>query len=223
MGRAAADPHPRRHAATRRLPAHRAATVVGRQRRELAQRAQAPPTECHGQDRSNRSRRSGRSNRSNRSSRSDGGDGGRRSVSGSGARTSASVPGAMTVIPARWWTSSRAAVRVPAMATRTRRPRSAAVARIDAAISRPLPNSRATPFRSSASSRLPEDLDPRRKLPRHGVEHCGITTLRCVNRAKHFQTPHVHSSRTPATETRRHGVKIIQKPPCLRVPWPTRN
>ncbi len=102
-------PEPRRH-------------VVRRQRRQVAQRAQAPAAESA---RSSRPARMGRMGRAGRDVRT------RRRVraivaagvaavatmaasraSGSGATAVASLPGSTTVRPARWRTSSRAAVRV---------------------------------------------------------------------------------------------------------------
>ena len=58
------------------------------------------------------------------------------SAIGSGATAAASLPGSTIVSPARYRTSNRAAVRVPAIATRTRNPRSAAVRRSSSAIVR---------------------------------------------------------------------------------------
>ncbi len=71
---------------------------------------------------------------------------------GSGATAAASLPGSTIVSPARYRTSNRAAVRVPAIATRTRNPRSAAVRRSSSAIVRASPNNRVRPFRSSTIS-----------------------------------------------------------------------
>ena len=71
---------------------------------------------------------------------------------GSGATAAASLPGSTIVSPARYRTSNRAAVRVPAIATRTRNPRSAAVRRSSSAIVRASPNNRVRPLRSSTIS-----------------------------------------------------------------------
>ena len=74
------------------------------------------------------------------------------SAIGSGATAAASLPGSTIVSPARYRTSNRAAVRVPAIATRTRNPRSAAVRRSSSAIVRASPNNRVRPLRSSTIS-----------------------------------------------------------------------
>ncbi len=75
---------------------------------------------------------------------------------GSGASAVASVSGSMTVKgPPAAQASSRAAVRVPAMATRTRSPRSAAVRSSSWPIARASPNSRVRPLRSIVTVRGP--------------------------------------------------------------------
>ena len=75
--------------------------------------------------------------------------------SGSAASTSASDPGGMTVSPLRPCVANNAAILVAATATRTIRPRSAAVRRSIAPISEGLPHNRPIPCTSSITSCSP--------------------------------------------------------------------
>jgi hypothetical protein len=69
------------------------------------------------------------------------------------------------------------------MATRIRSPRSAAVARIDAAISRPSP---LDPDQIERDLAIAADLDARRKLARHRFEHREVTAFRRIHSPKHL-------------------------------------
>ena len=180
----------------RLLTAKTCGKIIGRQCREIAQRPQTPATEGGDQIRDPgsgirdsgvrgsssefaRFASSGQSQSESRINRSPS------KAIGSGATAAASFPGSTIVSPARCRTSNRAAVRVPAMATRTRNPRSAAVRRSSSAIVRASPNNRVRPLRSSTISVRAAHLDSRRELARDLRQHTGRSAFDCRQRTEH--------------------------------------